>query len=295
MTITEAQLNERTFGVELEYEGISRERAARTVAKVTGGTARYTGGCYDTWEVATPDGRIWKAVRDGSLYGTSAEVVTPILRYEDIGTLQAVVRTLRKAGAKANSRTGLHVHVGIGDYTGTNVKNLIKTFYKQEDLIIKALGTLPERLGHYTRPTDRGFVEKICSLRNPTMEAVNRAWFGTYNPNPDHYDGHRYRTLNINNLWNSKKTAEWRLFNGTTHAGEVRAAVEFCLLLAIRAKTAKASSAKNRRASGGENEKYAMRCFLIRLGANGPTFKTLRHHFGKNMRGSAAWRDGRHD
>ena len=199
--------------------------------------------------------------------------------------------------SKVNSRTGLHVHVGIADFNATNVKNLVKTWFKQETLILKAIGTLPERLGHYTRPTDRTFVDKICGLRNPTMESINRAWFGTYTPNPAHYDGHRYRTLNINNLWGygAKKTMEIRAFNGTTHAGEVRTAVELSLLLAIRAKNAKASSAKNPRPYSEASAKYDLRVFLLRLGANGATFKTMRKHLCKNLPGSAAWKDGRHD
>jgi hypothetical protein len=57
---------------------------------VVGGTVRYYGGGYDAWQVTAPDGRIWKAVSDGSLTdrATSAEVVTPILKWEDMETLQ---------------------------------------------------------------------------------------------------------------------------------------------------------------------------------------------------------------
>ena len=43
MTITEAELASLTYGCELEYEGISQERAAKVVAEVTGGTAYYEG------------------------------------------------------------------------------------------------------------------------------------------------------------------------------------------------------------------------------------------------------------
>ena len=108
MTVTEAEMASRTFGCELEYEGISQETAARTVAEATGGTARYVGGYYGTWEVTMPDGRKWKVVSDGSLRGTSSETVTPVMTVADLDTLQKVVRALRRKGAKANSRTGLH-------------------------------------------------------------------------------------------------------------------------------------------------------------------------------------------
>ena len=294
MTITEAELASLTFGCELEYEGITQERAAKVVAQVTGGTARYEGYHLHNWTVTTGDGRKWQVVSDGSLWG-GAEVVTPIMTYADMETLQEVVRAMRKAKAKVNSRTGLHVHVGAADFTAENVKNLVKTFYKQETLILKAAGTLPARIAHYTQTTDHTFVDRICKMRNPTMQRVNTAWFGTYTPSPHHYDYHRYHALNLNNLWNDKRTIEYRFFNGSTHAGEVKTAVQLAILIALRAKSAKASSARNPRPYNEASAKYDLRVFLLRLGANGDLFKTMRFHLCKNLPGSAAWRDGRHD
>ena len=95
MTITEAEMASRTFGCELEYEGITQEKAARTVAKAVGGVARYEGDHLNNWTVTTGDGRKWNVVRDGSLYG-GAEVVTPILRYGDMATLQEMRKHLCK-------------------------------------------------------------------------------------------------------------------------------------------------------------------------------------------------------
>jgi len=79
----------------------------------------HLGGAYDEWTVTAPDGRNWKAVSDGSLgdCATSAEVVTPIFKDEDMETLQVVVRALRKAGAQTLSCTSQHVHVGVADFT----------------------------------------------------------------------------------------------------------------------------------------------------------------------------------
>ena len=195
MTITEAEMMTRTFGCELEYEGISQAKAAAVVAEVVGGTPAYRGTHLSNWEVTQPDGRVWQVVSDGSLCGTSAEVVTPVMRYTDMATLQAVVRGLRKARAKVSERCGLHVHVGIADFTPVNIKNLVKTFYKNEKLILKAAGTLPRRIARYTRETDRAFIERICNLRKPSLTDINTAWFGRYNPSPYHYDEHRYRAL----------------------------------------------------------------------------------------------------
>ena len=295
MTITEAEMMNRTFGCELEYEGISQSTAAKTVAEVTGGTTRYVGGSYGTWEVTMPDGRRWKVVSDGSLRGTSSETVTPVMTVADLETLQQVVRALRRKGAKANGRTGLHVHVGAADFTAENVKNLVKTFYKQEELILKAAGTRENRLERYTRRTDHSFVERICRDRNPTWKKLNCDWFGTYTTYFLKYESHRYSALNLNNLWNDKGTVEFRFWEGTTDHKRVSANVLFCLLLVARAKDAKASSAKSQRPYNEASAKYDFRVFLLRLGANGPMFKSMRKILMANLPGSAAWKDGRHD
>ena len=297
MTITEAEIGGRTFGCELEYSGISQEKAANTVAAVVGGTARYEGWHLNNWVVVQPDGRKWQVVSDNSISGEeSAEVVTPILWWRDMETLQEVVRALRRNGARANESTGLHVHIGAADLDGKGLKNLVRTFYKQETLILNAAGTYENRLGHYTKRTDHGFVDRICAMRNPTKEKVADAYYEGYDDRDEHYSDARYRALNLHNLWyGSKGTVEFRFFNGTTHAGRVKTAVQLSLLIVIRAKSAKASSAKNQRPYSATSANYDLRVFLLRLGANGPMFKTMRTLLMRNLPGSAAWKDGRHD
>lgn len=292
-TMTTAK--ELTFGTELEYTNISRERAAKAIHKVVGGTVRYTGGSYDSWSVFAPDGREWKAISDGSLGSrvTSAEVVTPILRYGDLETLQAVVRELRKAGAKTPECTSQHVHVGVQHFTARQIANLARIFYKQEELILKAVGTLPNRLMHYTRRTDRSFIERLEKSKPTTRDTLNKAWFGYENPNPEHYDSARYRAINLNNTWRSLGTVEFRMYNGTTHAGEIKSHCLLSLAIAAKALTAKCASTKNQRPYNPASAKYDMRVFLLRLGLIGDEFKNTRMHLLKNLPGSAAWKNGR--
>ena len=294
MTNTIETAKALTFGTELEYTNISRERAARAIHTVVGGTIRHTGGGYDEWTVIAPDGRHWKAVSDGSLTdrATSAEVVTPILRWDDMDTLQAVVRALRHAGAKTPECTSQHVHVGVRDFTPRQIANFARIWYKQEELILKALGTLPRRLARYTRPTDREFIARLERSKPTTSEELNVAWYGYRNPNPQHYDSSRYRAINLNNLLRTG-TVEVRAFNGTTHAGEVKANIQFCLAIAAKAKTATCASTKNQRPYNPASAKYDFRVFLLRLSMVGPEFKTARYHLLKKMPGSSAWKNGR--
>jgi hypothetical protein len=94
---------------------------ASAIQTVVGGTIRTRFDIYRTTEITAADGRVWKAMRDGSLHclsGKSAEIVSPICTYEDIETVQAVVRAVKAAGAKVNYTCGIHVHVGVPNITG---------------------------------------------------------------------------------------------------------------------------------------------------------------------------------
>ena len=290
-----------TYGVELEYTGASRDKVAKAVAEAVGGTARYEGTHLNNWVVTMPDGRKWQVESDASVTGSASgwhgrggEVVTPILTYADMDTLQKVVRAMRGVGAKVDGSCGGHVHVGAKGMTARQVQNLVKVFYRQEELILKACGVRRERLDNYTRRQDNGFVEKVAAMRNPTMDAIADAYYAGTSGRYGHYCMARYRTLNLHNLWQGgKHTVEFRLFEGTLHAGEIRANVLLALTLTAYAMDAKATSAGGaRRTYRDASGKYDLRVLLLRLGWIGDEFKNPRKHMMARVGGSAAWKDG---
>ncbi len=279
------------FGIENEFENITRQRMADAILSVVGGTIRY-GGPHSAVTVVAPDGREWKAISDASL-NTGAEFVTPILGWDDLPTYQECIRAIRHAGAKTPETTSQHVHVGAADLTPQQITNLVRNFYKQEVLIHKAFGTLENRLNRYTRPCDRAFVARILGRRPKTMRELNEAWFGRYTPNPVHYNNERYHSLNLSPLFEDKRTVEFRFGNGTTHAGEARAMAVFCLAMVAKAKLAKAASGRNPREYNETTARFDFRVALLHLGLIGDEFKTVRQHLLKRLPGSAAWRNGR--
>ena len=143
-------MKNQTFGLEVEMNRISREKAARTIATVLGerSTVRHEGGSYDAWVCTGPDGRKWKCVTDGSIAGPrdlGTEFVTPICRWEDIETVQAIIRALKAAGAHAHSSCGIHCHIGLGEHTPKTLRNLVNIINAKEDLLTQALQISPER------------------------------------------------------------------------------------------------------------------------------------------------------
>jgi hypothetical protein len=286
------------FGIEIETIGQTREVVAHAIQSVVGGEVRHVAmpAVYDPWKVVDRRGRTWQVVADSSLSASrnyQAEIVSPILHYEDIAELQEVVRAVRNAGGRCDQSCGIHAHVDGARFDARAVTNLVKIFHKQEALIERALGICPNRLSTFCKSIDRNFLERLEHERPRTMEELNRAWYGYHCPNPQHYDRSRYRALNLHSLF-YRGTIEYRSFNGTLHAGKVKAYIQFVLALSAKALKAKSASSK-RREFNPATAKYDFRVFLLNLGLVGDEFKTARFHLLSLLEGSAAWKHGRRD
>mgnify|MGYP000509021419 FL=1 len=61
------------------------------------------------------------------------EMVSPICRYEDIETIQELVRKLREAGALANSSCGIHVHIDASPFDARTLRNITNIMAAKED------------------------------------------------------------------------------------------------------------------------------------------------------------------
>ena len=289
-------IKEQAFGMELEFSGITRKKAAETIAQVINGNTDYEfcGGVYHTCKVQDSEGRAWTIVRDSSVAniggGEACEFVTPKCRYEDITTVQECIRALRKAGAKVNQSCGLHIHVDAANHDAKSLKNLVFTMKAKQDLIFKAVKTQPSRLRKWCQPIDSKLVDNIKKIRKIESDSIKSVWYGTYSDYHDetaHYHASRYHALNLHSVW-YRGTVEFRLFEATLHAGEVRAYINLCLAMSAQAINAKRASAE---VLDNGNDKYAMRCWLLRLGFIGDEWKTIRLHLMKNLEGNAAWKN----
>jgi hypothetical protein len=288
-------LRQLHFGIEIETIRRTREEVARAIQSVAGGNVRYRGDIYDAWEVTDGGGRIWKVVSDASLVSVAprlrAEIVSPVLAYDDLSTLQEVVRAVRRAGATVDTNCGIHIHVDATAFDGRKLANLAKIIYKQEALILSALGINEERLRRYTRPISPQLIEQIERQRPRTRDELNTIWYGYHNQQPQHYDATRYHGVNLHNVW-YRGTIEFRWFEGTLHAGKIRAYVQLVLAIAAKALTGR-SACSRRRTLDAQSARYDFRVFLLRLGLIGDEFKTARRHLLAPLPGDSAFRRGR--
>lgn len=291
------------FGIEIELTGITREDAAKVIAEYFGTESYYIGTYYKTYGAKDRKGREWKATFDSSIVAqkkirrqvTSAgdeykcEIVSPILTYDDIPDLQEVIRQLRHKGAFASEKCGIHIHVDASRYTPQTLRNMVNIIASKEDILYRALQIDPARL-YYCKKVNERLIETINKKKPKTMEQLKDLWYAE-DPNSNrnkHYNSTRYHGLNLHATF-TKGTVEFRLFNSTTHAGEIKAYIQFCLAVSHQALTQISASPRR---TVTDNEKYAFRCWMLRLGLIGNEFKTCRLHFLKHLEGNSAWRHG---
>lgn len=295
-------LRDQCYGTEIEMTGITRQHAAEVVAAMFG-TEYYHRSSYDSWCVRDREGKEWKFSRDISInpqqraggrkveadddYRT--EMVSPKLTYAEMGKLQEVVRCLRHNGAFVNRSCGQHVHVDAANHTPRSLKNAMTIMYSKEDILFKALKVQTSRESNYCQKVRPAVLEKIRKMPNSTisMEKFKQAWYEGGDGSHEHYNWTRYAALNLHAVF-SKGTLEWRCFESTLHAGEVRANIT--LALAISAQAINQKCTQMRKTPITENPAFTFRTFLLRLGLIGPEYKNVREHLLKNLEGDRAWR-----
>ena len=305
------QINEmknQTFGMEVEMSNISRENACRTVAQFFGTEANYEPSYgHSAWMCRDGQGRAWLFETDGSLYGNqTCEMVTPILNYSDIDTLQAVIRRLRQAGAKSSARynCGIHVHVGAQGMTPQHLKNLAIIMFNFEHVLDRAIDVTESRHS-YCRFMSTTFINKLMSTPMDESEQltsrtqVNRSeaftkfanvWYNSqHESRGNHYNSTRYHITNFHSVFDHG-TVEFRLFefkepdaerqNGL-HAGEAKAFIQMSLaLMALAKHIGKIDGVDD---TTPMNSKTRMLAYLDKLCMCGSDFATAREYYTRRL------------
>ena len=300
-------MKRQNFGVEIELTGITRRHAAQVIADYFGTAAQYYGTGYQTYTARDRKGRTWKTMRDASIRtyrkdGSrivsadteySCEVVTPILQYEDIEDLQNIIRALRAAGAIANESCGIHIHVDGANHTPASLIRLMTYAIGRQDLIYESL-QIGDRADRWCRKMNRRLMEAMRADTSKTRRSLEQIWYSAVNDNYDgtvdhqHYNATRYHGINLHAYF-TKGTVEFRLFNGTTHAGKIKAYIQFCLALSAWAIECPSDNLHFKSiASYTPVQKATIMNNMLkrRLGLTGPEFKTCRLHLTAPFKGT---------
>lgn len=292
-------IKKQRFGVEIEMTGLSRANAAEVVARELNSTIYDHQGSYDARLIKDSQGRTWKIVSDSSIdtHGNggsyAVEFVTPPLNYEDIETLQNIVRKLKEAGAKRDNSCGIHVHVDGANHTPASLRRLVNFMTARQDLIYESL-EIGARANRWCQKLNQNLLKEMKKDKNLSKRSMEQIWYSPANDNytggidHQHYNSTRYHGVNLHSFF-TKRTVEFRLFNSTLHAGKIKAYIQFCLAVSAWAITSEDKLVFRSTAGYTAEQKVTlMRNILThRLGLYGDEFKTCRLHLMNPLKKAA--------
>lgn len=221
------------------------------------------------------------------------EFVTPPLNYEDIETLQTIIRKFKELGGVPHSSCGIHIHVDGANHTATSLRRLVNFFFSRQEIIYDALA-VGNRKDRWCRPVCKNLLDTMKKEKDLDTRKVEEIWYSSANDqyhggiDHSHYNSTRYHALNLHSFF-QKGTVEFRLFNSTLHAGKIKAYVQFCLALSAWAIESN-DKVVFRSMNGYTAKKKVTLMYNIltnRLGLYGDEFKTCRLHMMKQLRENA--------
>ena len=280
MTTTETT----TFGIELEFAGITRKEAAEVLHSYLHSDKRIAGRHFG-YVVTDQQGREWVIDNDPSIladYEQQNELVTPVLTETDMPILKGIVEELKKVGAISSDElgAGLHIHISGSGHTAQTLRNLTNVMASHEDQLFKAFGvTKPDRTGHFCKKVDERFLKKLNETKPETITEFADIWYKSQGCDflrEDRYNQSRYHALNLHALfcpyrfgtiefrfgqWTAQNSMDWTV---------LEAFIRICLAMNNLAKTIKTASAKRQ---ADWTSAYSFRCWLLRLGFIGSDTK----------------------
>lgn len=244
----------------------NRKAAAQRLAEITGEESRYTKMPRCAYEIGA-----YAIEKDGSVTVAEGTDLQPLVTLVEEGLIEPFEEATEPAEeAQAEEPVSLTVEVPMKNHTGATLRNLINLIYTRAGLINKALGT--------GFRVDEALVESLkdeaCAL---TKEALLQAIGGFETEHGKAIDG-----LTI--------TPEGITFSTLPETGDAETLQTFTVLCGMMNKQAMDQKRIQAKAVNEENEKYALRIWLTRLGMNGPEFKDARRVLMANLGGNCAFR-----
>lgn len=149
----------RTFGIELEVYGVSRDRILTEMRRL---------GIQVEGEAYNHNTRNhWKIVSDSSIHGANGnEIVSPVLSgVEGMEQVKKVCLALNRAGAKVNTSCGFHAHFGANDLSILNFKNLFLSYIELE-------AKMDEIMPESRRRNNNTYCKSLTSIANSKAAAI---------------------------------------------------------------------------------------------------------------------------
>ena len=164
----------------------------------------------------------------------------------------------------------LTVSVPMTRHTGNSLRNLVNLIYTRAGLINKALGT--------SFAAEQGLIDALAEIESlRTAEDFRKAVAAYEEEHGQALSGIAF-------------TPETITFSSLPETADAERLTAFTELVAMMTKQALDQKRIQAKVVNEENEKYALRIWLTRLGMNGPEFKTTRKILMENLTGHSAFR-----
>lgn len=244
----------------------NRKAAAARLAEITGTESRYTKVPRCAYEVGP-----YTIEKDGSLTVAEDADLQPLLTLVDEGMIEPFeVPAAEEPATEDDNLISLTVEVPMTHHTGATLRNLINLIYTRAGLVNKAVGT--------SFRVDEELIESlkddICIV---TTESLLKALGDFEAEHGKAIDG-----LTI--------TPEGITFSTLPETEDTEKLRTFTILCGMMNKQALEQKRIQAKAVNEENEKYALRIWLTRLGMNGAEYKEARKVLLANLTGNAAFR-----
>jgi len=240
--------------------GLERKQLAAVIADTIGAQANYAGAPSFNYNAGG-----WTI--DKEFIVTTPETGIK----EEHVTLRMVFDALNSAGASAVG--SLTVALPMDGHNGNTLRNLVNLIWSKQNLIQKALGRreaiVPVSLVTTINAVPIDTLEDFAEVVNNAIEA------GQIEEDSD---------LEIDM---ADRIVRFSFFNASLDAEEICAFAILCWQLNEQAKKQKFSSTKQKEAT---NDRYAFRCFLLKLGFIGAEYKAERKILLSKLEGNAAFR-----
>lgn len=246
------------FRYSQKVTGIERKQVANTIAQAIGTEASYAGVPSFSYEAGG-----WRINRE-------CIVTMPETLIEDKAAIRSVLDALKAAGTMTDGNGT--VILSLEGHTGNTLRNVVNLIWSKHSLLKKALGwetdIVPASLVNAINAVSIDTLEEFAKVINDGIDAGQ-------------IEGESDLDFDL-----AEKTIRFSFSHATFEVDEVLAFITLCWQINEQAKKQKFSSTKQWEV---ENEKYAMRCFLLKLGFVGEAFKTERKILLAKLWGDAAY------
>lgn len=245
----------------------NRKEAAARLAEITGAESRYTKVPRCAYEVGP-----YTIEKDGSITVAEDADLAPLQALADEGLVEPFEAPATEPAAEEaeTEPINLTVEVPMKHHNGATLRNLINLIYTRAGLLNKALGT--------------GFrvdEELIEALKDDTCTLTTESLLQAIG------DFEAEHGKAIDGLTFTPEGITFASLPETTDAEKLRT---FTILAGMMNKQALDQKRIQAKAVNEENEKYALRIWLTRLGMNGSEFKEARKVLMANLTGHCAFR-----